>query len=161
MIIRTVLAVILSAYALFLTLRHNMHMFQLNGYKNDEHFNWIKKNIRQQWLLVFGFFLGALRVIFPFTVLDILIYLTLLLDILVYRALRRINNKKKLVYTARVKRMLVTILILTAAVLVLCAVFAGLKPLTGVCLMLVSAQLFFNIIANIINHPVEKAISNY
>ena len=161
MIIRTVIAVILSAYARCLTLRHNMHMFQLNGYKNDEHLNWIKKNIRQQWLLCFGLVLGILRVIFPLPVLDIFIYLTLLLDILVYRALRRINTKKKLVYTARVKRMIATILVLTTAVFVICAVSAGIGPLTGVCIILVSAQLFLNIIANIINHPVEKAISNY
>ena len=71
MIIRTIIAAILSLYALFLTMRLNMHMFQLNGYKNDEHFNWIKKNIRRQWLLGFGLVLGILRIIFPALVLDI------------------------------------------------------------------------------------------
>ena len=161
MIIRTVIAVLLSAYALFLTYRHNMHMFQLNGYKNDEHLNWIRKNIRQQWLLVFGLILGGVRAFFPFLVLDILIYLTLLLDILVYRALRRINNKKPLKFTARVKRMTVTILVLSAAAFICCGIFAGIRPLSGVALMLVSAQIILNIVANIINHPIEKAISDY
>ncbi|MBO6137541.1 MAG: UDP-N-acetylmuramoyl-tripeptide--D-alanyl-D-alanine ligase [Lachnospiraceae bacterium] len=161
MLIRTVIALILSAYALFLTLRHNMHMFQLNGYKNDEHIHWLKKNIRQQWLLVFGLILGVLRLFVPFLALDIVIYLTLLLDILVYRALRRLNTKKKLVYTPRVKRMMATILILTAGCIALCALTGGLKPLTGVCLILVSAQLFMNILANIVNHPIEKGISDY
>ncbi len=161
MIVRTIIAAILSAYSIFLTMRHNMHMFQLNGYKNDEHINWIKKNLRQQWLLGFGMVFGIIRLFLPFTAVDIIIYLTLLLDILVYRAMRRLNTKKKLVYTARVKRMIVTIAILVAAIIILVAVFCGLKPLTGLFIILVSAQWFMNIVANVINHPIEKAISNY
>ncbi len=161
MIIRTGIVAILSAYALFLTMRHNMHMFQLNGYKNGEHCNWIKKNLRQQWLLGFGFVAGALRVLFPLLVLDILICLTLVMEILVYRALRRLHTKKKLVYTARVKRMIATIVVITVAVIVLVALYAGITPLAGVCMILVSAQFCLNMAANIINHPIEKAISDH
>lgn len=161
MIVRTSIAVVLSLYTLFLTMRYNMHMFQLNGYKNDEHINWIKKNLRQQWLLFFGLCLGILRVVFPFLFLDILIYLTLLLDILVYRAMRRLNTKKKLVYTARVKRMIATIIVLLLAIMTAVAIVFKLTPVTGVCMILISLQLFMNIIANIINHPIEAMISNY
>ncbi|MCR5685862.1 MAG: UDP-N-acetylmuramoyl-tripeptide--D-alanyl-D-alanine ligase [Lachnospiraceae bacterium] len=158
MTVRTVIAAVLAAYASFLTLRHNMHMFQLNGYKNDEHIRWIGKNLRQQWLLYYGLVLGILRIIFPVILLDILIYIALILDILVYRALRRLNNKKKLVYTARVKRMIVTIVLIMAAVCALVWIFAGAGYLTGVLAILVSSQFFMNLAANIINHPLEKAI---
>jgi UDP-N-acetylmuramoyl-tripeptide--D-alanyl-D-alanine ligase len=161
MIIRTCIAVVLSAYALYLTMRYNMHMFQLNGYKNGEHLHWLKKNLRQQWLLIFGLVIGILRLFLPYIAVDIVIYLTLLLDILVYRAMRRMNVKKKLVYTARVKRMIVTIAVLTVAVLAVVFIFAGIKPICGVCLILVSAQLFMNILANIINHPIESVVSRY
>lgn len=161
MTIRTIIAAVLAAYALFLTMRHNMHMFQLNGYKNDEHIRWIGKNLRQQWLLGFGLVLGILRIIFPVLVIDIVIYLTLLLDILVYRAMRRMNTKKKLVYTARVKRMIVTILIMTALAVTLAAVFAGLRPMTGLFMILVSAQWFLNMFANVINQPIEKGINQH
>ena len=161
MIIRTVAAAALSIYALFLTMRHNMHMFQLNGYKNDEHIRWIGKNLRQQWLLIFGSVLGVLRVVFPFLFLDIIIYLTLLLDILVYRAMRRLNTKKKLVYTARVKRMIFTGGIITLLIIAAVFIFGGYERLTGVFIILVSGQLFMNIIANIVNHPVEVSISRY
>jgi len=161
MIIRTIIGLALFAYALFLTMRHNMHMFQLNGYKNDEHIRWIKKNLRHQWLLYFGLIVGIIRILFSAIGLDILIYITLWLDILVYRAMGRLNNKKKLVYTARVKRMIATILLITLATLVLTFIFAGLEPIVGVCIILVSAQWYMNIIANVINHPIEKAISNY
>ena len=52
--IRTLIVAVLSVFAFFLTMRYNMHMFQLNGYKNGEHINWLKKNIKQQWILIFG-----------------------------------------------------------------------------------------------------------
>jgi UDP-N-acetylmuramoyl-tripeptide--D-alanyl-D-alanine ligase len=161
MIIRTCIAVVLSAYALYLTMRYNMHMFQLNGYKNGEHMHWLKKNLRQQWLLIFGLVIGIFRLFLPYIAVDIVIYLTLLLDILVYRAMRRMNVKKKLVYTARVKRMIATIAVLTVAVVAVVFIFAGVKLICGVCLILVSAQLFMNIFANIINHPIESAVSRY
>ena len=151
----------MAAYALFLTMRHNMHMFQLNGYKNDEHIKWIRKNFRQQWLLWFGLALGICRIVFPVLALDIVIYPVLLLDILIYRAMRRLNTKKKLVYTARVKRMIVTITLMTAAVIVPTAVFAGIRPVTGVLIILVWAQCFLNLIANVINHPIEAGISRH
>ena len=81
MIIRTIIAMMLSVYALFLVSRHNMHMLQLNGYKNDEHINWIKKNLRQQWLLYWGFALGVVRLFFAQLLLEIVIYITLILYI--------------------------------------------------------------------------------
>ena len=161
MIIRLIISAILSLYAAFLAMRHNMHMFQLNGYKNDEHIRWIRKNLRQQWLLGFGAVLGIVRIFLPFLAVDIIIWLTLLLEIAVYRAMRRLNTKKKLVFTPRVKRMITTITILTAAVITLTAVFAGMEPLTGVFMLLVSAQICINLIANLINRPMELLINQH
>ena len=161
MLVRTVIAAVLSLYAAFLAMRHNMHMFQLNGYVNGEHINWIKKNLRQQWLLVFALVLGIARLFLPYLALDIIIYLTLLLIIVVYRAMRRLYTKKKLVYTARVKRMIATICVIAAVVVALTAIFSGIRPLAGVFMILVAAQLFINMIANLINHPMEVGINNH
>lgn len=161
MSVRTLITVLLSAYALFLVMQHNIHMFQLNGYKNDEHIRWLKKNLRQQWLLGFGMVLGIIRMLFPVVVLDIIIYLTLLLDILVYRAMRRLHTKKKLVYTPRVKRLIVTILLITAAIVAVTVFFAGILPLSGLCIILVSSQWFLDVVANIVNRPLENGISRY
>ncbi|MBR6486657.1 MAG: hypothetical protein IKT17_08220, partial [Lachnospiraceae bacterium] len=99
MIIRTIITFIISIPALFLTMRHNMHMFQLNGYKNGEHLRWLKKNIRQQWLLILMLVHGVNRLVFPAFAHDIMGWINLLLIILVYNAMRRLNKKKKLVYT--------------------------------------------------------------
>ncbi len=138
-----------------------MHMFQLNGYKNGEHLHWIKKNLRQQWILYYGFILGILIAIVRNLALDILAILSLLLIRLVYRALKRLNNKKKLVYTPRVKRMIVTNVIVSSLLMTCSAVFWGVERLPGTALMLVSLQVIFNIVSNIINSPIEKSVNRY
>ena len=119
MIIRVLIAVVLAVPAYFYTMRYNIHMFQQNGYKNKEHIHWLKKKFRLQWILYFGLALGIVTCVFPYLALEIFEYLVLLVIIVVYRAMKRMNTKKKLVYTARVKRLLTTELILTAAVFAL------------------------------------------
>lgn len=161
MILRVIIAVGMALYATLLTMRHNLHMFQLNGYKNDEHIHWIEKNLRQQWLLYFGLIVGVIRLFFPLLGLDILIYLTLFMDILVFRAIDRLNSKKKLVYTARVKRLITTIVLLCAVLCGLLVYGFGWRALSGIAILIVSVQWFFNLIANVINHPVEKGVSNW
>ena len=71
------------------------------------------------------------------------------------------NTKKKLVYTARVKRLLTTELILTAAVFALVCGLGGMKRIPGLCLILVSVNLFLDIVANVINHPMEAGINQH
>ena len=161
MLPRTIITIILYIPAFFLAMRYNMHMFQLNGYKNREHLNRLKKNLRQQWLLIFTFCLGVLRLFLPWLVLDILLYLTLLLVSLVYNAMRRLNTKKKLVYTARVKRMAATIFILTAVIIALALIFLDIDRLSGVLAILVGLQLIMNVVSNTVNHPVEWGVKQY
>ena len=161
MIFRTVITIILFIPAFFLAMRYNMHMFQLNGYKNGEHLNRLKKNLRQQWLLIFTFCLGLIRFFLAWLVLDILLYLTLLLVSLVYNAMRRLNTKKKLVYTARVRRMIACIFIITAVIIVLSVSLLDINRLSGVLAMLVGMQLLMNVISNLINHPVEWGVRQY
>ena len=131
MIIRTIIAAILAIPAYCYALRYNMHMFQLNGYKNDEHSKWLRKNLRQQWLLVFTGVLGILRILasllpdglgrsIALWTADVLVILTLLLTRLVYRAMKRLNTKSKFNYTPRVKRMIATIILLTVLTLAAC-----------------------------------------
>ena len=194
MIIRTILIVLLAIPAYYYAARYNMHMFQLNGYKNDEHPKWLKKNLRQQWILIFTGVLGILRILAALLpdgvgrsvalwTLDVLIVLTLLLVRLVYRAMKRLNKKSKFNATPRVKRMIVTILILTGIILLFSALLPailgeripaggwnvlsnGKQPafpgaLSGVVCVLISLQLFFNLISNVINRPIEKAVNQY
>lgn len=159
--IRTLIMLVLAVPAFFLTMRYNMHMFQLNGYKNSEHINWQKKNIRQQWLLFFALALGIIRLIFPYIGIDIICYLTLGLIILVYNAMKRMNVKKKLVYTPRVKRMIVTILLVAVLILLAVCLLTDIRYWSGALLILVAAQFWMNMISNVINHPIEVAVNQY
>lgn len=188
--IRLLITAALSIPAYALTLRYNLHMFQLNGYKNMEHLRWIRKNLRMQWVLVWGLALGLAEMLLPWTALEILGILTLLLIIVVYRAIKKMTVKKKLVYTARVKRMIaadlaVTVLILAAAVF-LCAAAPGgseaqnagsagrsallagaerlpasFSRMSGLLLALVSARFLAVLMINLLNRPAEAAISRH
>ena len=154
-------AAVLSIAAFFPVLRHNLHMFQLNGYKNDEHLSWIRKNLRQQWLLFFGILAGFLRLFIQSRLLNILIILTLIMEILVYRALQRLNNKVPLKYTPRVKRMIFTDILLSLLAGFLSFLYFTSSSLPGILMCLVSLQIIMVIAANIVNHPVEAMISRY
>jgi len=161
MIVRTVITAILAAYAIFITMRYNMHMFQLNGYKNGEHIRWLGKTIRMQWVLIAALILGIARFFVTHIALDIVIWFFLWLIIVVYRALRRMKAKKKLVYTKRVIRMIVCMVILIAAVCAVTVLFGKLEMVSAVLMTLVGAQVFLYIIANIINHPIEYMVNRH
>ena len=161
MIIRTIITFLLFIPAFFLAMRYNMHMFQLNGYKNGEHINRLKRNLRPQWLLIFVFGLGLIRLLCPFIVFDILGWLTLLLISLVYNAMKRLNTKKKLVYTARVKRMIATLLVVSVFVLICAFVFLDISRIGGILLILTGLQLVMNVAANTINHPIEWGVKQH
>jgi len=48
----SILCAVLTLPAFLYVLRYNLHMFQLNGYKNGEHIHWLKKNVSRQYLLI-------------------------------------------------------------------------------------------------------------
>lgn len=99
--------------------------------------------------------------LFPVLALDIFQYFILALIILVYRAMKRLNAKKKLVYTPRVKRMLVTMGILTVLVMAAALFFSEMKYLPGLFMVWLGVQFFMNIAANVINHPIEAGINRH
>ena len=161
MIARTLITTVLFCFAYAYTLRHNMHMFQLNGYKNGEQAVWLKKNIHQQWLLLFLFGLGLLRLFISPFALDLFVYFALYVCILVYRALNRMSKKKDLVYTPRVKRMMVNMILLSFVFLCLIFFTMGVKAIVGAQLILVGFQLVLDMVANVINHPIEAGINRH
>lgn len=177
MIILTLITLALGVPAFWLTMRYNMHMFQLNTYLNNEQTAWISRNFRLQWILAFSMILGfismpLLRIGFmPLSVFIILlIWLTLGVIIIVYRLMIEMSSKKPLVFTPRVKRMIMTIVAISLLMLVVPLVWeaAHLKEgqiiyiaaINGFVAWLVGAQLFMNMLANVINKPTELYINN-
>ena len=177
MIIANLIALILGIPAFWLALRYNMHMFQLNGYINNEQNEWIKRNSHLQWILKFAAVFGVLTVVIEAVfklpalnwILNAVCWLTLIVIILVYRLMKEMNSKKPLKFTARVKRMIATDIVICVLLLALLASAIGLAgdngakdvlslPLSGFMLFVTGMQLHFNKWANTINKPIEKGV---
>lgn len=151
-----------SVYSLFKSLVFNMHMFQLNGYRASTHFSWLGKNVKHYFpeLIVFALsFIGLVAneplMAFGAAALFIGIFAVIVAN-------RNRPAKKPLVYTPRVKRMLVTVCILLAASFALAVYFlAGeKKDLAFTVIGLMNALLPLYIpLANLINKPMEKGVN--
>ena len=115
----------------WLVMRYNLHMFQLNGYKNAEHMTWIKKNAGKQALLVVSGVLGVVLLFVRVWGLLAALLIVFLITIRYYFYLKKSNQKKKLVYTKRVQRQVVTDILLNVIALVLVDVFAGFQAIPG------------------------------
>ena len=180
MIILTLISVLLGVPAFWLALRYNMHMFQLNGYINAEQRAWLKRNRHLQWILDFAVVLGIVVIAGPALLPrqwlrvagGILVILTFIVIILVYRLMVEMNSKKPLKFTPRVKRMIasdiVICLLLFAVPLCVVAVMGlfsaeALKmfPFGAFLLVLTGMQKQIIMDANKVNRPIEKGVNNH
>lgn len=153
--------IVLTICAAFYVMRYNLHMFQLNGYKNQEHVSWMKKNFRKQGLLFAGFLAGLPAGVFPNPAAAVFLSLCTLVIIWYYRLLKRNNTKKKLVYTNRVKRLIITDAVLSLIVMLLFYLAGGLKGLWISCGFVLFIQQILLLPANIVNSPVEKGVNRH
>jgi UDP-N-acetylmuramoyl-tripeptide--D-alanyl-D-alanine ligase len=161
MLYRTIGIAVLTLAAWFLTMRYNLHMLQLNGYKNVEHLKRTLRTWNRQWLLMAGVIPGVLRCIFTDLWADIVCAVYLLLLILIYNLMRRTKAKKKLVYTARVKRMLAAHVIVSAILPVVAWLVLGFDYLSAGLVLTVSLQWILLVLTNFLMKPAEKAVGNH
>ncbi len=160
----SVIFVILCAWAFFMVLRFNLHMLQLNGYDNEEHFTWLKNNFGKQKLLVIVlvfapficFFLNIFTMLIGMFILSIVIR--------VYGFLKKVFTKKKLVYTTRAKRLVVTSCII-GILIALLGWYAGEHThffgLLHAAFLDVCFVPFILPVANVVNRPVEHMVRQY
>ena len=157
----SILCTVLTLPAFLYVLRYNLHMFQLNGYKNGEHIHWLKKNVSRQYLLILIGISGILSMCLPGIVALLLQTAAALICMKYYLYLKKTNTKKKLVYTARVKRLILTDSILVILLLVLTDVFLGVSRIAGAFAILTTLQIIALVIVNWINRPVEGMINQH
>lgn len=157
----SILCAVLTLPAFLYVLRYNLHMFQLNGYKNGEHIHWLKKNVSRQYLLILIGISGILSMCLPGIVTLLLQTAAVLICMKYYLYLKKTNTKKKLVYTARVKRLILTDSILVILLLVLTGVFLGASRIAGAFAILTMLQIIALVIVNWINRPVEGMINQH
>lgn len=154
--------VLVSVWAVERSMVYNLHMFQLNGYRASTHFGWLKKNAGRYLpeIIVFALSFTGLIESEPWMGFCAAALLVCAAGLIFSNRAR--EAKKPLVYTARVKRMIVTFLLLCAAALavsfwllsgekkhlafLVIGLFDSLAPLTV-------------LLANLLNQPVEKAIN--
>lgn len=155
----------LGGAAFYMVMRYNLHIFQLNGYKNGEHLSWLKKNLRRQAVLFAEGILGmvtlfmknqTVRMIFM-----VLLIIMTAITLRYYIYLKKTNTKKKLVFTKRVQRQIATDVILSGLLLAAAGAFMGICRAAGVTGVLICLQMVQLLLVNIINRPIEKAVSNY
>ena len=127
-------------------------MYQLNSYAFDTHTKWIAKNYKELILPSIGLAVSLLLMNVFGIILVFLVFIICGATNLKTRA------KKKLVYTARVKRLITTNIVIITAILVFtfmlkCEV---LQIVEAAALLLAPAVL---LLSNLINMPVEKLIN--
>ncbi len=157
--------------ASLLSLRHFIHMFQLNSYKPKVQLKWLKENARGFFaghlaIAAVGIVCGVLSVVLPMSsvmqgFLCLLISAALLASAL---AMKPIPAKIPLKYTARVKRLIFTlavIYILPAAALFALYDWGFTVVFTAAYTLWVLAAPFAVLLANVINRPVEQAINRH
>ena len=151
---------IFAAFWLFAVLStlFYMHMFQLNSYRADDQWHWMLKNRGKVVPLALPLIGAVIGVICGKNAGMIVCAVFILLACLFYKPKKA---KKPLKYTPRVRRMLVTVAVLYAAMTVLLAVFASGRITALVVGLVAAASPFVIILANIINKPIELSINRY
>ncbi|WP_028514007.1 Mur ligase family protein [Ruminococcus flavefaciens] len=186
-------AVIALGAIVFLGLRE-FHMLQLNGYKTPEHSRWMKKNAKRYILPAVLFCVQFLLIPLEYHKLAAA---SLAIALCFFNAIIALLNKpgkkfkKPLVYTARMKRMMITFGILIAVFYVIAIInakqfipdsayrsdsrYLPTMPIPAYIsfriisiapsFILVSSALYLTPIlvplSNLINKPVEKAVQNW
>ncbi|WP_295067936.1 UDP-N-acetylmuramoyl-tripeptide--D-alanyl-D-alanine ligase [Ruminococcus sp.] len=175
-------AVISLTATVFLGLRE-FHMLQLNGYKTPEHSRWMKKN-KKRYILPAVLFCAQFLLI-PFQYHDGLAT-ALVIVLCFFNAIIALLNKpgkkfkKPLVYTARMKRMMITFAVLVAVYYTIAILngksFVQIDTIndgweetrwfiTYLPYIMVGSALYLTPIlvplSNLINKPVEKAVQNW
>ncbi|MCR5040639.1 MAG: UDP-N-acetylmuramoyl-tripeptide--D-alanyl-D-alanine ligase [Clostridia bacterium] len=156
------LAIIAAAYEIYLTAVSNMHMLQLNTYRNTEQAAWMKnkpgKYLPNCLLALYG-------LTFVFFGNSVLYALAILFSLLLIPVNKYYSKpKKKFVVTARVKRMFVTEGVLTALIVAGGVVICVFCPQKYVFLLLVESLAFYpmlTMLSNLINRPLEKSINRW
>lgn len=163
-----IIGLVASLLSFIYELRYNLHMFQLNGYKNNVHFTWLRQNRGKQNALIIHLIRAILIVVCPLLIVDLLLLIGAIIVLLYYYSLSRVKAKKKLVYTPRVKRLIATSLLLAVLItglFIFSSYIFEWNSYLRMAIMGFSIICFLEplliILANIINKPVEKGVNNH
>ena len=161
-------------FACFFKTKRSLHMLQQNLYnENNRYIKWVVKNYKQfidlDIIFVLISFAGAL-VFYDLSLVSniamvVIIVVSYLLGYSWIKRIKNDQNKKPLVVTARIKRLICTITILYFIPLVLMSYYMVNKEFFWQMLFVITFMIYFNTfvvyVANIINWPIEKLVYLY
>ncbi len=163
--------IIAFVFAVVFKTKRNLHMLQQNLYnENARYVKWLFKNTKQFldfdiiniFLSVFGIFL--------ITDMENLVYVTLIIKIAILliiginwlNIINNDQNKKPLVVTARIKRLIVTLTLLYLIPIIILVYYAYNYKITFIMTLVLSIMLYLNsfvvLLANFINKPLERMV---
>src|SRR5574344_1465588 len=153
---------------LILRIKHSFHMLQQNRYNEGNHYiRWINKNAKKIFLsydliLIPIYLLGL--ILDNYVMLYFYCIPYLVIDYIYHKSLSKGQNKQPLVFTKRIKRLSVTVLLLYLILLSSFYLDFKYKNINNYYLIYAVAiylNYIVTYIANIINTPIEKLINKY
>lgn len=142
-----------------LSVLNGVHIFQLNSYKPNVQAKWISSHLldiipKVCWLIL------AIPLVIRMQALGMFISCAICALVIILNLPKK--AKKPLVFTARVKRLLITLGVIHGALVLLAFIFPKLRGLF-VALYVFAAILenYLILAANYINQPIEKSINHY
>ena len=141
---------------LLATMRYSVQMFQQNSYRVERYNRWLRQT--GEWYSRANILALLSAIIFVFTSHVAVLTLFAVWMLVIAIAEFSIKYKIPIAYTMRVKRLIVTRLIFTFAVVVLVHIFAVEYTY---CAMMALTFDYWTLLANLINRPLEQAISRW
>ena len=157
---------VIFVYAM-IKMRRSLHMLQQNLYnENNRYLKWVKKNKNEIYknLDLFGIVFAFLFDIYFYTVisyyfLGLLVLVYIVSTVYIFKNKKKEQNKKPLVITARVKRLIVTTVILYLLPSILGLVFSNFLCEFVVLTSIMAVFNFYVVyLAKVINTPIEKLV---
>ena len=157
-IVTIIIAVGFILFFAIISVKHDIHMFQLNSYRYSRYFRWIGQ----------GNIISATRYCALFFMLaNIPVeeeYKLILLPVMIicgyHAGYSKKTQKTPLVFTPRVKRLYTTATAIYIAIVATTAIFVQEYTILVASIMLLLSDIVM-LIANIINTPIEKAINRH
>lgn len=157
------ISLILFSVGGIFSMQRQLQMFQQNSYYVSRYFKWAKSalSVTVAYAAMFFIISAVLAFVGAVTYLPFLAAAELVFRIFKHRSLNK-KAIKKLVYTPRVKRLIVTACLVFALIIVVCALLPQTENILAVVLIfMVHFSGVLLMLTNLINKPLEKTINNH
>ncbi len=155
-----ILSLLSFACFMFLSLKKELHIMQLNSYRNERYWKWTKENLKKKWLP--AFLLAAIGLVLAFVGFEKAgMIVWIIAFVLGCVSFLGDKPKKALVFTQRATRLFVAAIVVVL-VEALLAYFLFPTPIVGLVLLLLASFAFaIQLAANTLLIPIENYINQW